>query len=208
MSDHFGIILAGGLARRMGGADKPLIEIGGAPILAHVLRRLAPQCKGLVLSANGDPLRFSQFRLPVAPDTIEGFAGPLAGVLAGLDYIAAFHPDVSLAVSVPADTPFIPDDLVKRLARARAATAADIAVASSAARPHYAVALWPVALRDPLRHALVSEDIRKVSAFIERHRYALTLWRDEPYDPFFNVNRPEDVDRAAAILKLLDASCP
>lgn len=200
MTNCFGIILAGGLARRMGGVDKPLIEIGGAPIVAHVIRRLAPQCGGLVLNANGDPARFSRFGLPIAPDEVEGFAGPLAGVLAGLDYVAASFPEVSHAVSVPADTPFIPHDLVKRLDSARAATGADIAVASSGARAHHAIALWPVALREALRHALVQEDIRKVSAFIERHRHALAHWRNEPFDPFFNVNRPEDVETAETIL--------
>lgn len=199
MTDCFGIILAGGLARRMGGVDKPLIEIGGAPILAHVVRRLRLQCAGLVLNANGDPARFGDFGLPIAPDDVEGFAGPLAGVLAGLDHIAAAAPDVSLAVSVPADTPFIPSDLVTRLVEARDASGAEIAVASSGARVHHAIALWPVALREDLRHALVKEDIRRVSGFIERHRHALAQWRDEPFDPFFNINRPEDLETAEAI---------
>lgn len=201
MTDCFGIILAGGLARRMGGGDKPLIEIGGAPILAHVISRLAPQCVGLALNANGDPARFARFGLPIIPDDVEGFAGPLAGVLAGLDYVAANLPDVSLVVSVPADTPFIPRDLVKRLESARAAAGAEIAVASSGARMHHAVALWPVNLREALRHALVEEDVRRVSAFTERYRYALAPWRNEPFDPFFNVNAPEDVEKAKAHLR-------
>ncbi|PWB79357.1 MAG: molybdenum cofactor guanylyltransferase MobA [Methylocystaceae bacterium] len=205
MSDCFGIILAGGLARRMGGVDKPLIEIGGAPILSYVVRRLAPQCVSLALNANGDPGRFASFGLPIVTDEVEGFAGPLAGVLAGLDYAAANFPNVSLVVSVPADTPFIPHDLVARLESARAATGAEIAVASSGARAHHAVALWPVALREALRHALVDEDIRRVSSFIERYRHALAHWRNEPFDPFFNVNRPEDVERAEAYLRQAEA---
>ena len=205
MAGCFGIILAGGLARRMGGVDKPLIEIGGAPILTHVIRRLGPQCAGLVLNANGDPARFAGFGLPIAPDEVDGFAGPLAGVLAGLDYVAASFPDVPLAVSVPADTPFIPHDLVRRLHSARAATGADIAVASSGARAHHAIALWPVALREALRHALVKDDVRRVSAFIERYRHALAHWRDEPFDPFFNINRPEDVETAEAHLREAEA---
>ncbi|MBI1866791.1 MAG: molybdenum cofactor guanylyltransferase MobA [Methylocystis sp.] len=199
MSACFGIILAGGQARRLGGADKPLIEIGGVPILAHVVSRLAPQCVALVLNANGDPARFSRFGLEAAPDDVEGFAGPLAGVLAGLDYVAASHPDVALAVSVPADTPFVPRDLALRLASARAAAGAEIAVASSGGRAHHAVALWPVTIRAALRHALIQEDIRKVSAFIGRHRHVVVEWSIEPIDPFFNVNRPEDVDRAEAM---------
>jgi molybdopterin-guanine dinucleotide biosynthesis protein A len=200
MTGCFGVILAGGLARRMGGVDKALIELGGAPLLAHVARRLEPQCAGVVLNANGDPARFARFDLPVVADDVEGFAGPMAGVLAGLDHVAAARPDVPFAVSVPADTPFIPRDLVARLASARAATGAEIAVACSGAKIHHAVALWPVALRGALRHALVADDIRKVSAFIARHRSAVAFWRSEPYDPFFNVNCPEDLGRAEEIL--------
>ena len=131
MTRCFGLILAGGQARRMAGVDKPLIEIGGAPILEHLVRRLAPQCVGLALNANGDPERFAGFGLPIVADDVAGFAGPLAGVLAGLDHIAAAHPDIDLALSVPADTPFVPPDLVARLAAARAASGAEIAVASS-----------------------------------------------------------------------------
>jgi molybdopterin-guanine dinucleotide biosynthesis protein A len=200
MNDCFGIILAGGLARRMSGVDKALVELGGAPLLAHVARRLEPQCVGVVLNANGDPARFAGFDLPVVADDVEGFAGPMAGVLAGLDHVAAVRPDVPFAVSVPADTPFIPCDLVARLAAARAAAGAEIAVASSGAKIHHAVALWPVGLRAALRHALVAEDARRVSAFIARHRNAVALWRSEPYDPFFNVNCPEDIGRAEEIL--------
>ena len=200
MSECFGIILAGGLARRMGGIDKVLVELGDAPVLAHVIDRFAPQCAGLVINANGDPNRFAQFNLPVVADDMEGFQGPLAGVLAGLDYIASARPDISYAVSVPADTPFIPRDLVARLASARAATGAEIAVACSNTKIHHAVALWPVAIRSALRHALVAEDVRKVSGFIRRHRNAIALWRVEPYDPFFNINRPEDLSRAQEIL--------
>jgi molybdopterin-guanine dinucleotide biosynthesis protein A len=189
----------------MGGVDKPLIEIGGASILEHVVRRLAPQCVGLALNANGDPERFAAFGLPVLSDEVPGFAGPLAGVLAGLDHVAAQHPDVTLALSVPADTPFVPDDLVARLAAARAAAGAEIAVAASAGRTHYAIALWPVALRRDMRRALVEEDMRKVSAFIARYPSALVEWPVESYDPFFNVNRPEDVETAERITALAGA---
>jgi molybdopterin-guanine dinucleotide biosynthesis protein A len=202
MTRCFGIILAGGQARRMGGVDKPLIEIGGAPILEHLIRRLAPQCSRLALNANGDPERFAGFGLPILADDVASFAGPLAGVLAGLDRAAASHPDVSLALSVPADTPFVPRDLVARLAAARAAEGAEIAVACSGGRTHHAVALWPVALREALRHALIDEDLRKVSAFIARYSTVFVEWPVEPYDPFFNVNRPEDVDTAEAIDRL------
>lgn len=205
MTRIFGLILAGGQARRMGGVDKPLIEAGGAPILAHVVRRLAPQCAALALNANGDPARFAAFALPIVPDEVEGFAGPLAGVLAGLDHVAARFPDIPLMLSVPADTPFIPLDLAPRLARARGEAKADIAVAGSGGRIHHAVALWPVALRAALRHALIDEDMRKVSGFIERFANIVVDWSDTPYDPFFNINRPEDVETAERIARLCAA---
>ncbi|CAN2532981.1 Molybdenum+cofactor+guanylyltransferase [Methylocapsa aurea] len=201
----FGLILAGGQALRMGGVAKPLIQVGGAPILEHVVRRLAPQCVRLALNANGDPERYAAFHLPIVPDQVEGFAGPLAGVLAGLDHVAAHFPDVPLVLSVPADTPFIPQDLVQRLASARVEAKAEIAVAKSGDRVHHAVALWPVALREELRHALVKEDLRKVSGFIERYASTLVEWPDAPYDPFFNVNRPEDVELAERIAASLEA---
>ncbi|WP_400767824.1 molybdenum cofactor guanylyltransferase MobA [Methylosinus sporium] len=199
MTRCFGLILAGGQARRMGGVAKPLIEVGGAPILEHLLRRLAPQCLRLALNANGDPSRYADFHLPIVADEVKGFAGPLAGVLAGLDHVAAHFPDVPLMLSVPADTPFVPLDLAARLASARAEAKAEIAVAKSGDRVHHAVALWPVALREELRHALVKEDLRKVSGFIERYANAQVEWRVDPYDPFFNVNRPEDVEQAERI---------
>lgn len=195
-----GVLLAGGLARRMGGGDKPLLELGGRPILAQAVERLRPQCAALVLNANGDPARFSAFGLPVVADSVAGFAGPLAGVLAGMDYAAAHWPDVTDILSAPADTPFLPSDLVARLHAAREAAGARIAVAASGGRVHHAVALWPMALRDALCRALVEEDVRKVSAFIERHANVSVDWPMEPYDPFFNVNRPEDVARAEEII--------
>ena len=188
----------------MGGADKALLEIGDEPVLARLAARLAPQCAGLVVNANGDPARFASFGMPIVADDVPDFAGPLAGVLAGLDYIAAAAPHIAYAVTVPADTPFIPLDLVARLTSARQSTGAEIAVASSASRVHHAVALWPVALRQSLRHDLVVEGVRAVSAFTARHRYALAPWRVEPYDPFFNVNRPEDVARAEEIATISD----
>ncbi len=199
MSDAYGLILAGGLARRLGGIDKGLIEVGSQAILTRLMRRLAPQCAGLVLNANGDPARFASFGLPVASDSVPGFAGPLAGVLAGLEHVAAKAPDIHYLVSVPADTPFIPQDLVARL-RAAVAAGARIAVASSGGRHHHAVAVWPVSLRDDLRRALIEQDVRKVSGFIERYASAAIEWPSAPYDPFFNVNRPEDVAEAERIV--------
>jgi molybdopterin-guanine dinucleotide biosynthesis protein A len=195
-----GIILAGGLARRMGGGDKPLKEIAGKPILTHVVERLQPQCAHLVLNANGDPARFARFSLPVVADDVPDFAGPLAGILAGLDWLAANVPDAQHAVSVAADTPFIPRDLVERLWAARVREACDIAVAASGGRTHPVIALWPVALRADLRAALVEQGERKIDRVTARYQVAEVSWPNEPYDPFFNVNEAADIEAAEKMM--------
>jgi molybdopterin-guanine dinucleotide biosynthesis protein A len=195
-----GIILAGGLARRMGGGDKPLKTIAGKPILTHVIARLQPQCARLVLNANGDPARFARFGLPVVADDVPGFAGPLAGILAGLDWVAAVARDCEYAVSVAADTPFVPSDLVARLQAARKAEACDAAVAASGGRAHPVIALWPVALRTALRRALVEDGERKIDRFTAGYDVAEVSWPNAPYDPFFNVNEASDIVAAETIL--------
>lgn len=200
-----GVILAGGLARRMGGGDKTLTTIGGRTILARVVERFAPQCGSVVINANGDPSRFSEYRLPVVPDTVPNFAGPLAGILAALDHAAAAHPEVQDVVSVAADTPFLPHDLVSRLLAARDAAGAELASAQSAGRSHPVVGLWPVRIKDELRRALTEEDERKIDRFTARYRLASAEWPTEPYDPFFNVNRPDDVEEADALLRRFSA---
>jgi molybdenum cofactor guanylyltransferase len=199
-----GILLAGGLARRMGGGDKALRKSGGISLLAHVIAALRPQCISLVLSANGDPARFAGFDVPVVADDVPGFRGPLAGILAGLEWIAARCPDVPLAISVPADTPFLPGDLAARLMDARAKGNALIACARSGGRTHPAVAVWPVSIRNDLRHALVVEDMRKVEAFLQNYSRAIVEWPIEPYDPFFNANDPSDLVAAKTILSRRD----
>jgi len=191
-----GLVLAGGLARRMGGGDKPRTGIGGTTILARVLERLKPQCTRMVLNANGDPARFADTGLPVIADDVPDFAGPLAGILAGLDWAAANAPDVATVVSVPGDCPFLPRDLVARLNEARAASGKRLACARSGEWRHPVVGLWPVALRADLRHALTKEDLRKIELWTARHGVALADWPAEPVDPFFNVNTPEDVAAA------------
>lgn len=195
----FGVLLAGGLARRMGGGDKSLRTIGGASLLERVIAAMMPQCAGLVLNANGDPARLAEFGLPVVADDVPGFKGPLAGVLAGLDWIAAHHPSVAFAVTAPTDTPFLPADLVARLEAARIAENAEIACASSGGGLHPVVALWPVGIRTDLRHALVDEDLRRVDRFTARYRLAVVAWPTEPFDPFFNANEPGDLAAAEAI---------
>jgi len=191
-----GLVLAGGLARRMGGGDKPLMRIGRTTLLARVLDRFAPQCTGVIINANGDPTRFSAFGLPVVADDVAGFAGPLAGILAGLDWMAAHRPDFAWLASVPGDCPFLPGDLVVRLQAARAKHAQPLACARSGEQRHPVVGLWPVRLREDLRHALVKEDVRKIDAWTARHGVAVADWRAEPVDPFFNVNTPQDVASA------------
>src|SRR5689334_16033864 len=140
-----GVLLAGGLARRMGGGDKPMRTIGGKTILARVIARLAPQCDGLILNANGDPARFAPFGLPVIADDVADFPGPLAGILAALDWMAANRPEVKRVLSAAADCPFLPRDLVARLEQARAGGNAELAVAASGGQTHPVVGLWSVA---------------------------------------------------------------
>jgi molybdopterin-guanine dinucleotide biosynthesis protein A len=198
-----GVVLAGGLARRMGGGDKPMRSIGGRMILDHVIERLEPQCEALVLNANGEPARFARFALPVIPDTVEDYPGPLAGVLAGLDWAAANRPDAEWVVSVAGDCPFLPRDLVARLHEARMAEHAQLAVAASGGRTHPVIGLWSVGLREELRHALVGEGIRKIDRWTARYRLATMSWPVEPVDPFFNANTVEDLAEAERLAGML-----
>jgi molybdopterin-guanine dinucleotide biosynthesis protein A len=194
------VILAGGLARRMGGGDKPLKTIGGKTILDRVIECVTPQCAAIALNANGDPARFAQWDLPVVADSIEGFAGPLAGVLAGMDWAAEYTPHAEFILSVAADCPFLPNDLVAKLESVREAANADICVAHSGAQAHPVIALWRVSLREDLRHALVVENMRKIDRWTARYKMARADWLVEPVDPFFNANSPEDIAEAERLL--------
>jgi len=194
-----GLILAGGLARRMGGGDKARIQIGGATILERVLGRLKPQCSRIVISANSDPARFADTGLAVVADSVPDYAGPLAGILAGLDWTAANAPACEWLASVPCDCPFLPRDLVARLHEARVKAGTQLACAGSGEWRQPAVGLWPVTLREDLRHALVSESLRKIGHWTARHGVGIADWPAEPVDPFFNVNTPDEAARAAAI---------
>ena len=197
-----GLLLAGGQSRRMGGGDKALRLIGGVSLLQRVIERLQPQVETLVLNANGDPARFAGFGLTVVPDSVPGFAGPLAGVLAGLDWTADHCPDCTHVVSVATDAPFLPRDLVSRLLRDMEKSGAELACAASGGQPHPVIGLWPVRLREDLRRAIVDETVRKVDVWTARHRLAVVPFPDEPIDPFFNANRPEDLTTAAALLAM------
>ena len=197
------VVLAGGLGRRMGGGDKPMREIGGRTILDHVIERLEPQCDGLLLNANGDPARFARFGLPVIADTIEGYPGPLAGILTALEWTAANRPGIEWVASAAGDCPFLPRDLVARLQQARLAEDADLAVAASAGQAHPVIGLWKVALRDELRHALVEEYLRKIDRWTARYRLATVAWPVEPVDPFFNANTVDDLAEAERLAALV-----
>jgi len=197
-----GVLLAGGLARRMGGGDKPMRTIGGKTILQRVIARLKPQCDGLILNANGDPVRFAAFGLPVIADDVADFPGPLAGILAALDWMAANRPEVKRVLSAAADCPFLPRDLVARLEAARAAENAELAVAASDGQTHPVVGLWSVTLRDELRHALVKEDIRKIDRWTARYKLATVTWPVTPVDPFFNANTVDDIAEAERLAAL------
>jgi molybdopterin-guanine dinucleotide biosynthesis protein A len=199
MPPTLGLVLAGGSARRMGGGDKALIRIGGATMLDRVVARLKGACVQILLNANGDPARFSRFGLPVIADSVPDSAGPLAGILAGLDWAAGHRPDLEWMVSAPADCPFLPADLVSRLHRVRREKGMPLACARSGEWRHPVIALWPVALRDALRAALVDEGLRKIERWTARYGVAFADWPDQPVDPFFNVNTPEDAARAEEI---------
>lgn len=197
-----GIVLAGGQSRRMGGGDKCLETLGGTPVLAHVISRLEPQVSRLVINANGDPSRFGPFGLPVVSDRLSGFHGPLAGVEAGLAWVSAQCPECSWAVTVPGDTPFIPTDLVERLAAAAEVTDA-MAVATSDEGLHPVVGLWPVAMAGALGQAL-TEGQRRASRWVEMQGATEVLFDKTEIggariDPFFNINRPEDLAAARAL---------
>jgi molybdenum cofactor guanylyltransferase len=197
-----GVLLAGGLARRMGGGDKPMRQIGGRTILERVIARLGPQCDGLILNANGDPARFASFGLPVIADTVENFPGPLAGILAALDWAAANRPEVSWMLSAAADCPFLPRDLVTRLHRALMKENAQLAVAASDGQSHPVIGLWNVGLRDELRHALVVEDVRRIDRWTARYRLATVGWPVDELDPFFNANTMDDIAEAERLAEL------
>ena len=198
-----GVILAGGAARRMGGGDKGRLQVAGRPLLAHVQERLGPQVVGMALNANGDAGRFADLGLPVLPDSLPDRPGPLAGVLAGLDWAA--ERGARSIVTVAADTPFFPTDLVGRLIAHAAPSGLCLAAspeADGSLRRHPTFGLWPVSLREDLRAAL-KDGLRKVVLWTDRHQSGRAVFAAEPFDPFFNVNTPEDLDRAERLAQSL-----
>jgi molybdopterin-guanine dinucleotide biosynthesis protein A len=200
-----GIILAGGKSSRMGGGDKCLLPLGGRTILAHVIERLKPQVSGLIISANGDPARFSAFGLPVVADRLEGYPGPLAGILAGLEWLRTNRPESRFAITAAGDTPFLPLDLVDRLSSVTGEGEPSLAVARSAEGMHPVFGLWPVTLAPDLEASLMAGQ-RKVSEWVTKHQAREVMFPPvkidgRTIDPFFNVNRPDELDAAEAFLQ-------
>jgi molybdopterin-guanine dinucleotide biosynthesis protein A len=194
-NDTFGVVLAGGLARRMGGGDKPLRLLAGRPMLDHVLARLRPQCGACAINANNGAARFAAFGLPVLPDTLPGHPGPLAGILAAMEASPC-----AWVVTVPGDSPFLPLDLVARLHAAREAAGAPMACAASGGFAHPPVALWPRALAGELRAAVLAGE-RKIDHWTAGHGVATAVWESMPHDPFFNANTPEELAEAETLLR-------
>ncbi len=203
-----GVVLAGGRARRLRGGDKARIRIGEKTILERILTTLAPQCSQLIINANGDPRRFADAGLSIVADDPPDYAGPLAGILAGLDWTADHAPEIEWIVTAPGDCPFLPPDLVGRLHRARIEAGALLACAASGQRRHPVVALWPLSVRGDLRHALLNEGVHKVENWAARYSIAVAIWPATPVDPFFNVNTTEDVAEANRLAALLPKSEP
>lgn len=199
-----GVVLAGGLSRRMGGGDKCMIPIAGKPMLQHAIERLDPQVGETVINANGDPGRFSAFERTIVPDTIDGFAGPLAGVLAGLQWARQNRPNITHIVSAASDSPFFPTDLAQRFSEAAIGDKPTIALAETGGKVHPVFGLWPIALADDLDHWLRTSETMKVLAFVDRHPCERIAFDAAPtpgdLDPFFNANSPEDLQRAEAVL--------
>lgn len=199
-----GVVLAGGLSRRMGGGDKGMLALSGKPMLAHVIERLRPQVGAMVINANGDARRFAAFGLDVVADTIDGFVGPLAGVLAGMRWSAVHAPDATHIVTAAGDAPLLPLDVVARLQAAAQARPGAIALAQSAGELHPVIGLWPVSLADDLETEL-RQGVRKVLRWTDKHGtlpvpFAMIEMGGRTLDPFYNANTPDELDELRRLL--------
>jgi len=206
-ADITGVLLAGGQARRMGGGDKCLIQVRGRALLDYVIERASDQASPLLLNANGAPSRFDAWGLPVVADVVDGYAGPLAGVLTALNWARDNAPQCAWVASFPTDTPFFPYDLVPRLLSAVEQNGAEIACAASGGRVHPVFALWPTCLREELHAALVHEQIRKIDTWTARYRLAVVDFPATSYDPFFNVNTRQDVEVSETMIDDVTRGC-
>jgi molybdopterin-guanine dinucleotide biosynthesis protein A len=203
-----GVLLAGGLSRRMGGGDKCLRGLAGRRVLDHVIARARPQVGPLVINANGDPARFAGFQLPIVADIVPDFAGPLAGVCTGMAWVRRAYPGCEWLASFATDTPFLPLDLVARLFVAIASDGAEMACASSSGRVHPVFGLWPVRLAGELHRALTLEGVRKVDAWTARYRLAVVDFSFNAVDPFFNANTQDDLEEAERLIVRLGLKPP
>jgi len=201
MADLLGVVLAGGLSRRMEGPEKSLLNLGNKTLVSHVADRLRQQTSKVILNANGDTSRFSKLGLEIQSDTVEGFVGPLAGVLAGMRWAKANSKATHL-ITAAADTPFFPNDYISQMQKEVQSKNAEIALASSNDRHHPTFGLWPINLADALENFLVEEGNRKVMLFVERYRYCQVNFKNlkNDIDPFFNVNTPDDMTKAEQFL--------
>ena len=197
-----GLLLAGGQSRRMGGGDKCLQTLNGKSLLARVIKCARPQVDHIILNANGDVARFDSYGLTVVKDVVDGFAGPLAGILTGLEWVRENRPDCHWVASFACDAPFIPDNLVSRLSDAIAEKNGAFVCGSADGRDQPVFGLWPVALAGDLRSAVVKEGIRKVDIWTDRYHLVRANWSIDPIDPFLNVNRPSDLAEAEKVLRV------
>jgi len=192
-ADTVGVILAGGQARRMGGGDKALIKLGGDTLLARAIARAKPQVQDLILNANGDPARFAAYGLPVIADRVQGFLGPLAGILAGFEWMRANRPGARWLASFACDTPFFPTDLVSRLVKLADDTASWVAVAETAGQEHYIFAVWSAKIAETSESVLVKGGHRKMENWIATFPHRSLSFPVETVDPFMNVNTPDEL---------------
>lgn len=190
------VLLAGGQSRRMGGGTKFLQKLGGKTLLTHTIDTLRPQVSEFVLNMNVKIADITSPEIPIVQDSVTGFAGPLAGILTGMEYFRRKGCEATHMLSVPTDAPFIPSNLVERLAVEIQGNTEKIVMANSEGRVHPVVALWPISLAADLRVALVEEDLRKILVFANRYPRSEVIWSEKLRDPFFNINRPEDLEEA------------
>lgn len=195
-----GVILAGGQARRMGAVDKALVELGGKTLLERAIERAAPQVDELLINANGDPARFAPFGRRIVPDRIQGYLGPLAGILSGFEWMKANRPDARWLASFPCDTPFFPHDLVARLVEKAEAERVPAAVPMSGGRRHSVFAVWSADIAETADSVLTARGLRKMDDFLDSLPHARVEFPAEPFDPFFNINTQEDLRRAEALV--------
>lgn len=194
------VILAGGRSRRMDGADKAFSVLGGESLLARTITRIRPQVSSLVISANDESRRFSQWNIPTVADAEGPDLGPLAGILAGMQWLKEKIPQAEHIISVPVDTPFLPENFVRRLLEENNKTLADIVIAVSSGRSHFVSALWSLSLAHHLHEFLVGDGPRKVETFVRQQSTAEVKFSDKGIDPFFNANTPEDLAVAEEML--------